>query len=445
MARARDETVTVEVDEATKAKQIEWESRRRAKLGVPTLAAAVVYLISEIIGGEALHGVPDAGVIQGLGPALNGVAVPATSPRAGEVIFISHHAFGLVAGGALAAIAVTLATFAVVFLYDAARFRRPQTLPAGRPLAMFGGFAVAGVSLAGQIVNAVATHNFATSLNHSNAAVDSALTTGTARVIIEYAALVAGLAFAIGVVVASLNAMRTGLVHKLLGYMGMIAAVLFVLPLGQTLSLISTLWLAGLGLLYLGRWPNGDPEAWAAGEARPWPSGAAMRQARIDQAQATRGGDGASNGVAPASPAGGFGRRKALRRGGAGTGGGDGGRRAARADGTAARELQEAQAQARRKPLSASARPARPKPLTAGTRPARRLARPGRSLAERRTRPCRAAQLPVRARVPAWGSAARDTLPLVAGATSRPRISLSSSKGGFHGGSITTRVRSGAG
>jgi hypothetical protein len=35
-----------------------------------------------------------------------------------------------------------------------------------------------------------------------------------------------------------------------------------------------------MGILFLGRWPNGEPPAWAAGESRPWPSQAQLRAAK---------------------------------------------------------------------------------------------------------------------------------------------------------------------
>ena len=33
-----------------------------------------------------------------------------------------------------------------------------------------------------------------------------------------------------------------------------------------------------VGILFIGKWPNGQPPAWESGEARPWPSRAQMRE-----------------------------------------------------------------------------------------------------------------------------------------------------------------------
>ena len=66
----------------------------------------------------------------------------------------------------------------------------------------------------------------------------------------------------------------------------------------------------------MGRWFNGDPPAWAAGEARPWPTQAEMRAGR-EQASGKGGQPAMAAGdVAPApTPAGGGSRRKRRKRG----------------------------------------------------------------------------------------------------------------------------------
>ena len=55
-----------------------------------------------------------------------------------------------------------------------------------------------------------------------------------------------------------------------------------------------------MGILFVGRWPKGDPPAWAAGEARPWPSQAQMRAASEGAGGAVAAADGAPA-PAPAS------------------------------------------------------------------------------------------------------------------------------------------------
>jgi hypothetical protein len=88
------------------------------------------------------------------------------------------------------------------------------------------------------------------------------------------------LALAIGIVLVSLNAMRTGLVTRFMGVLGMITGALLVFPLGSPLPIVQCFWLLMLGVLFLGRWPGGTPPAWRSGEAMPWPSAAQVREER---------------------------------------------------------------------------------------------------------------------------------------------------------------------
>src|ERR1019366_4618009 len=124
--------------------QLEREAWRRGRLAVPAFAGGVLYLLSAIIIEGTLKGAPTVGLLEGLAPALSGVAEPAVSPRAAEVKFISHHAFSPIAVGAL--------TLILLLLLEATRFRRPETWSAAYPLVLYGGIAVAFVTLAHQIV-----------------------------------------------------------------------------------------------------------------------------------------------------------------------------------------------------------------------------------------------------------------------------------------------------
>jgi hypothetical protein len=266
-------------DEITR--QVEIESERRGVLAVPAFAGGFLYVLSAVIISATLKGAPTVGLIEGFSPALSGVANPAVSPRASEVKFISHHAFTLIVGSTLAAIAVGALTLILLLLVDATRFRRPAMWSAARPLVIFGGIAVAIVSVAHQIISAVETHNFAVGHDLSNHAVNQALAESTLNVVVEYLDLLAGLALATGVIATMINALRVGLVPRWMGILGIFSGVLIFLPLGGAeLEVVPALWMVMMGILYAGRWPNAEPPAWAAGEARPWPSGA---QARADR------------------------------------------------------------------------------------------------------------------------------------------------------------------
>lgn len=266
--------------------QIAFESARRARLAVPAVAGGVLYLLSGIILSATLSALPTAGLVQGLSPAINGEANPVESPRAAEVKYIDHHAFGLIAGSVLTAIAVVFLTLVLVFLADVTRFRRPESWPAARPLVLVGGIGVALLNVIHEAVLAVEAHSFATGSDLTNKAVDRALlTTGSAGVILGLAGLLAALALAVGMIAVMVGSMRAGLLPRWLSVLGILSGLLFLPLFGTTtLQLVPTFWLVATGILLMGRWPGGDPPAWAAGEARPWPT-----QAELCAKRGTRG------------------------------------------------------------------------------------------------------------------------------------------------------------
>lgn len=82
-----------------------------------------------------------------------------------------------------------------------------------------------------------------------------------------------GLGGALGFVVALLYtglwSMRTGLLSRFWGSLGMVAGIAFLLG---PLFLVALVWFVYFGLLALGIVPGGRPPAWEAGEAVPWPT-----------------------------------------------------------------------------------------------------------------------------------------------------------------------------
>jgi hypothetical protein len=257
------------------------ESERRARLGVPAFAGGFLYFLSAIIVTSTLSSAPTVGLLQGLAPAIRGEANPAISPRAVEVKYISHHAFALIAGSTIKSIALVVLTLVLLLLFDAARFRRPETWAYARPLVLVGGIGLAVINIAHQIVGSIRAHSFAVGHDFTSHAVEQALTKGAVNVGSQYLDLLAALALTAGMIVVSLNAIRVGLLTRWMGVIGIFSGILILLPLGgATLEIVPAFWMLGMGILYLGRWPNGDPPAWAAGEARPWPTQTERRAER---------------------------------------------------------------------------------------------------------------------------------------------------------------------
>jgi hypothetical protein len=266
------------------------ESERRARLGVPAAAGGVLYLLSGIILNATLKELPTVGIVQGLTPALHGQGNPAVSPRAPEVRYLDHHAFGVVAGSTLSAVAVAALTLVLLFIAQSTTFRRPETWVASRPLVLVGGVGVALLNLVHEGVLVIEAHKFTTGTDFSSKAVDKALlTTGGGGILLGLLGLIAALALAVGMIAVMVGSMRAGLLPRWVSVLGILSGLLF-LPFfnAPTLQLIPTFWLVATGILLMERWPNGDPPAWASGEARPWPTQAEARAQR-EQANGTSG------------------------------------------------------------------------------------------------------------------------------------------------------------
>jgi hypothetical protein len=292
--------------------QVAKEAKRRDQLSRPAFAAGAIYILSGVIISSTLNGVPSVGLLQGLAPALRGESNPAVSPRAEEVKFISHHSFGLIAGSVLAALAVLALTLTLLMVLDATRFRRPETWSVARPLVLVGGLGVPLLNVLHAIVLGIGAHSFATGHDFSNHAVDRVLlTSGSVGLIVGFTGLLAALALALGMGTVMLNAMRAGLLPRWLSILGIFAGLFFLPFFGSTtFELITAFWLVAMGILFAGRWPNGDPPAWAAGEARPWPSQAELRAAK----QGAPALAGAGSDVAPPPPQSTGGSRKNRRK-----------------------------------------------------------------------------------------------------------------------------------
>jgi hypothetical protein len=197
-------------------------------------------------------------------------------------------------GLGLLGLAVTL-----MFLFNAARARKPEINQATWITAIAGGVLAAVGGIAYGVVIASKAHDFAT---HGAQTYPQAnhLLSGTALAALQYAGLLGSLLLAISFVLIALNAMRVGLLTKFMGYLGMIAAGASLLLIGSAPALlIEVFWLLAIGYLLSGRWPNGAPAAWRTGQAEPWPTAAEVREQRQEAAAKRRNGRGESRRVEP--------------------------------------------------------------------------------------------------------------------------------------------------
>jgi hypothetical protein len=189
-----------------------------------------------------------------------------------------------VIGAVLSGLGVLGVVGTLVFLFAAARARRPELTPAARITAIVGGVLAAVGGIAYGVVITIKAHEFATHGTQTYPQANSLLSTpGVAA--LQYAGLLGSLLLAIAFVLISLNAMRVGLLTKFIGYLGIAAAAASLLLIGSAPALlIEVFWLLAVAYLLSGRWPNGDPPAWRTGKAEPWPSAAELREQRQREA-----------------------------------------------------------------------------------------------------------------------------------------------------------------
>ncbi len=244
--------------------QLQAERRERPRMAIVAAAAAVLTLLATLVG------------------FLSGSA-PRNLP--GSLIYFHDHQV-VIALGALCSVVSSIAiAFVLAFLYRAALNRNPTAPSQVRYLIWIGGGAAAIFFAAAQVVLSVKIAHF---VSHGTQTYDEAKTAA------DYGALgilgpVAQLVLAAAIVIVSINAMRVGLLPRFLGYVGIISAVLFVIPLVRV-PIVQVYWLGALAALFMGRVPKPIPPAWESGESMPWPSTAELREQRVRDADARRGG-----------------------------------------------------------------------------------------------------------------------------------------------------------
>jgi hypothetical protein len=98
------------------------------------------------------------------------------------------------------------------------------------------------------------------------------------RSIVGVLGLVGAFSFVFAMIYTSLHAMRSGLVTRFWGALGIALGAISLLPFPP----FYLLWFAYFGLMLLGWVPGGKPPAWRSGEAEPWPSAGEKAAAAMD-------------------------------------------------------------------------------------------------------------------------------------------------------------------
>jgi hypothetical protein len=239
------------------SEQLRWEAENGPKAAVAAFAAGLFTLAALVI---------QLGFVGGGGG----------NEKAG-LLRIHEHQGALLASLVAQAISVFLLIAALAYLTRATMARRPEQLRflwpllAAAPVLLAVGAVLTQLNL-GDIADKFVNEGVQTNARAKNLVDDR----DTAAGIIASAGT---LFLALSYVLVSVNAMRSGLLSRFMGILGIIAGALLVLPIlpggGQFVQLF---WIVALGVLFLDRWPSGRGPAWSAVEAIPWPTAAQVRE-----------------------------------------------------------------------------------------------------------------------------------------------------------------------
>jgi hypothetical protein len=247
--------------------QLAWEKRHRPRAGIAAVLSALG-LIAFYIGDQMLRqDVPTSSGLESLVRAAQpGDVGSLPSLRTEYFQYIDSKSTLLLIIGIGGIIGYVGMAWAVGFLGVAARGRTAPMRKVILYVPIVGGVVVGVSVLMAQIGTLGLTSDFLDGPRTVAAAVsaenDFLL---WANALFQLGSLV----LAVGLILVSLNAMRVGLLTRLMGYIGIASGAMLVL---FPLPVVQIFWMGALGALFFGRWPGGEPPAWRTGKAEPWPT-----------------------------------------------------------------------------------------------------------------------------------------------------------------------------
>ena len=248
-------------------KQLAWEKRHRPRAAIASILASVGLLLFYVL----------QQILQKDMPTVSGLETLVRAAKPGEVAALPSLQtafFDYLDSKTLLVLLIGISGFvgwlgvawAVGFLGVATRARSPVFRKFIIYVPIVGGVVLAVSVLMSQIGSLQVVNEFLDSDRTVRAATDAD------NGLIVYARLLyqlGTLALAVGLVLVALNAMRIGLLTRLLGYIGIASGAMMVL---FPLPIVQIFWFGALGFVLLARWPGGDLPAWSTGEAVPWPT-----------------------------------------------------------------------------------------------------------------------------------------------------------------------------
>jgi len=244
---------------STSEKQVVEAEQRQARILLGTTALGVVATFAGLI-------------IQSSGIDPSGDDAELLMARA-------DHFGSILAGSIISGIGYLLLAFTVNFLYSAAMRRSELVRPTFKPLIFIGAVLLAITGVITAIGYDGAGSDFVDSglPTSGEAAVDRANDLVGDSTFLQIGAFtgIAGLAaYSFGIIYSSLWGMRTGLITRFWGTLGMAFGVAFLLTfaLQTPIGFFGVLfWVVHVAMVANGRWMGGPLPAWEQGKAVPWP------------------------------------------------------------------------------------------------------------------------------------------------------------------------------
>ena len=257
------------------------EERRSTKAGACAIAAGVLTLVGSLLAIAGNSGFPTLFLLDTLRSELGLLPGSGPGPIARVALFLNDNIALILGARLVTALALALIGMAMVYLYRSTKARNAQT----NKLALIASISGATLAVIAAVVAAAGLAQDVSAFADAARQTEEAARDALADPFTTGAVQLSGLGSAIlglGIALTALNAMRVGLLTRFMGILGVIVGVLSFLPqLEGQLPFVKIFWFVALGVLFLRRWPGGNPPAWETGEAHPWPTQQELREQKL--------------------------------------------------------------------------------------------------------------------------------------------------------------------
>ncbi|MBO9534890.1 MAG: hypothetical protein J7513_18095 [Solirubrobacteraceae bacterium] len=242
------------------------EAGARKIAAYSAMASAVFVVLAMIIDATvARANVPDfdgTDLVQTLSAVQNGDTLPRSFlPAAAQ--FTLDHSTSIFLGTLCRTIAVLLLIPMVLLLVSAVRDRGGQLGAWVKPAAIIG-YVVFGVTAVALVLLQFSVYRTARDAGFEPADIWDAVR-DSPRAAAGLGDFLGRVLAGVTLAMAAVQAIRVGLLPRMIGYLGLFIAFLFIVPLGPA-EILRAFWFSGVAFLIMGRLPN-TPEAWLTGTA----------------------------------------------------------------------------------------------------------------------------------------------------------------------------------